>query len=100
LSLPDLCAICGTTNHDREVPLSILEVNTAFTNQAQLSLPAVIGLKPYQFGNALQHMEQLERLEVCMKTSIKPLLLGSGSRAYHFCTIGMGLEVDARMSGQ
>jgi len=43
----------------------------------QLSLPSaeLIGLECYQFGNTLQQMGQLERLEVRWDSSINPLLL-------------------------
>ena len=44
----------------------------------QLSLPSaeLDGLSPDQFRNTLQHMKQLERLEVCWNSSIYPLLAG------------------------
>ena len=48
----------------------------------QLSLPSaeLAGLEPNQFGNTLQHMEQLERLEVRWNSSIHPLLLAGSPR--------------------
>jgi len=43
----------------------------------QLSLPSakLVGMDPEQFGNTLQHMKQLERLEIRWDSSINPLLL-------------------------
>ena len=47
-----------------------------------LSIPSaeLAGLEPDQFRNALQHMEQLERLEVHWNSSISPLLLAGPPR--------------------
>jgi len=48
----------------------------------QLSLPTaeLDGLSPDKFRNTLQHMEQLERLEICWNSSISPLLSAGSPR--------------------
>ena len=66
IGFPDLVRISG-----------LLQPLSRCCKLTQLSLPSaeLAGLEPDQLGNALQHMEQLERLEVRWNWSIHPLLL-------------------------
>ena len=68
IGFPDRVSLSGLLN-----PLSRCYKLT------QLSLPSaeLDGLSPDQFRNTLQHMEQLERLEIRWNSSINSLLAGS-----------------------